>query len=850
MNRGFLPVRGNLFPRTRIYDMLYAGMGQPLITVVAGPGYGKTHVVSGFAKSLSARVVWLPFAPRDNEAQHFWHSLVQAVHWEMPELAQQLQALPPPENAAQTEHCWQVFLPHLEKGEPLVMVVDNFEHVKSVWVRHYFDELMYQMPKNSTLVLISNEKLPFGGLKPDGGQLRISMQDLAYTAQEIAQLFEARGIHLAEGQAHTLCQATAGWPMAVHTICDKGKPLEEALADKGYLQLAAELFETRYYQNYPAAMRRLLVHLSLFARFPLEIVKHIAPKDAHGTVDELAKNIFLDYDYTAKLFTWQTLYRDFLTNRQSLLDEAERCQTQRYAGDWFMENGLPGEAIEAFWRAHDYDAFLQALFRLPKGAVDAHTAEGLLDMLAHLPADYCQANPIADFARASLYINNMRLNEARELLQPMALQLEANAAMCEEKQQLLGNVYTALADIAFLKNEDTGRILLKKAAALLPDGSSLRDKQVLVVGNNSTLFLPTSRVGELKKTLEAIFAAAPDADNVYNGGGHGLESLFAAEACYYSGDMDKAREYSYQALQKARLCEQHDIICNACWVLMRICVYYGDYTKAQYFLERLVLYADNTVPQQLHLLRDSARAWFYLRVGDTKRMEDWIRQNVYPSPPTPYGLGRLNLVVAGYLEAWGEREQARAHLAQLDAAFAERGLWLARAQTHIMMAGNLLAAGDEEESARHFKQVYEMVYPNDMQMVLVEYGKTALRLIDAVGGLAAAFDYDMQWLEEVYAAAASITKRGQAMARTHAEENNLKPPRNTTLTQREKMVMEYMTQGLTREEIAQLMGISVNGVKKHMGNIYTKLGALNRADAVHIAMVQGIIGPEVQWPGA
>jgi LuxR family maltose regulon positive regulatory protein len=48
--------------------------------------------------------------------------------------------------------------------------------------------------------------------------------------------------------------------------------------------------------------------------------------------------------------------------------------------------------------------------------------------------------------------------------------------------------------------------------------------------------------------------------------------------------------------------------------------------------------------------------------------------------------------------------------------------------------------------------------------------------------------------------------------------------------------LEGLAQGLTREEIARNLSISVNTVKSAVRSVYNKLGAVNRADAVRIAV--------------
>ncbi len=53
-----------------------------------------------------------------------------------------------------------------------------------------------------------------------------------------------------------------------------------------------------------------------------------------------------------------------------------------------------------------------------------------------------------------------------------------------------------------------------------------------------------------------------------------------------------------------------------------------------------------------------------------------------------------------------------------------------------------------------------------------------------------------------------------------------------TLTQREREVLDLMSQGLSNEDIARKLYISERTVKFHTGNIYSKLGVKNRTEAV------------------
>ena len=62
------------------------------------------------------------------------------------------------------------------------------------------------------------------------------------------------------------------------------------------------------------------------------------------------------------------------------------------------------------------------------------------------------------------------------------------------------------------------------------------------------------------------------------------------------------------------------------------------------------------------------------------------------------------------------------------------------------------------------------------------------------------------------------------------------------LTGRELEILHLVAAGLTNREIAGKLSISPQTVKKHSGNIYGKLGARTRTEAVAIARALDLLG--------
>jgi DNA-binding NarL/FixJ family response regulator len=61
------------------------------------------------------------------------------------------------------------------------------------------------------------------------------------------------------------------------------------------------------------------------------------------------------------------------------------------------------------------------------------------------------------------------------------------------------------------------------------------------------------------------------------------------------------------------------------------------------------------------------------------------------------------------------------------------------------------------------------------------------------------------------------------------------------LTGRELEILEMLSKGMRNKEIANILGLSCGTVKFHVQNVYTKLSATNRTEAVANAFRCGVI---------
>jgi two-component system, NarL family, response regulator LiaR len=71
-----------------------------------------------------------------------------------------------------------------------------------------------------------------------------------------------------------------------------------------------------------------------------------------------------------------------------------------------------------------------------------------------------------------------------------------------------------------------------------------------------------------------------------------------------------------------------------------------------------------------------------------------------------------------------------------------------------------------------------------------------------------------------------------------------KPGPGSDLTDRERQVLALLVKGQSNADIAAKLCISMATTKYHLSNIYSKLGARSRVEAVTIALDHKLIGPE------
>ena len=208
------------------------------------------------------------------------------------------------------------------------------------------------------------------------------------------------------------------------------------------------------------------------------------------------------------------------------------------------------------------------------------------------------------------------------------------------------------------------------------------------------------------------------------------------------------------------------------------------------------------------------RARLYASVGDVGRALDVLS----PGPDDQFirtGRGEFLGWQALLHAAAGESNRARA--LAIEARSTSRGLETAAlaslTETIIALEVGDTAAASEGMSAVIASEVWDPVV-------------IAIRGVPAIGSFIAEVDRWRSWLQRLLSASSDTS-----LARKLGLQIPRAARRQTGLTPRESEVHDLLAQGLTNEEIAKALFISLSTTKVHVKHIYEKLGVRSRVEA-------------------
>jgi LuxR family maltose regulon positive regulatory protein len=357
------PLRRGAVRRSSLIERLRRDDAGPIVSVITPAGYGKTMLLSQWARGNGQAFAWVSADERDNDPKVLLTYVAEALDAIEPVGDGVFDALASPASSVPGSVVPRLGSAFAGFATPVVLVVDDVHLLRNPECRAALSVLADHVPRGSRLVLAGRDQppLPVARLRAEGRILEIGPGDLALTVQEAARLLRDAEVTLGPEEVAALHQRTEGWAaglyLAALAIRAGGSP--GSVASSGGADLfVAEYVESEFLDRISQRQRDFLIRTAVLERMcgPLcEAVLRL-PESAADLRDLARSNVLLvPLDHRGEWYRYHHLFRDMLLAQLQRLEPQLIPVLRRRAADWCLRNDLPEAALEYSMAAEDVD---------------------------------------------------------------------------------------------------------------------------------------------------------------------------------------------------------------------------------------------------------------------------------------------------------------------------------------------------------------------------------------------------------------------------------------------------------------------------------------------------------------
>jgi LuxR family maltose regulon positive regulatory protein len=366
LDQGMLVLSGRLAPprlpaalveREPLLSALDGALATPLTLLSAPAGFGKTTLLSAWARRHEAQVAWLSLEELDTSPTRFWVALIAALRrggGYAPGFGETAVALlsspqPPPLSTILT-----ALLQELEGRSappaPIVLIVDDYQVIEDPAIHQGMSIFLEHLPAHVHLLLASrvDPDLPLARWRVRGQLTEIRADDLRFQEVEASQyLGQMLSPPLSEEEVRQLLSRTEGWIAGLHLAA---------------LTLQKRQDRAAFLQAFTGSQRYLLdyVQEEILSRLDASVCQAVTAAPERRVSQQMLEwleraNLFLvSLDEERRSYRLHELFREALLSALSTTHPESVPVLHRRAARFYEAQGEWAEAITHALAAADY----------------------------------------------------------------------------------------------------------------------------------------------------------------------------------------------------------------------------------------------------------------------------------------------------------------------------------------------------------------------------------------------------------------------------------------------------------------------------------------------------------------
>ena len=890
------PLHGSLVSRPRLIQRLNAGIAQNhrLLLISAPAGYGKSTLLSEWVSRAEMPAAWLSLGPEENIPHRFWTYVVTALAC-LPavrqaagceSILQGLQSPQPPPIMTVLTNLMNVLA---QISGEIALVLDDLHTITEPQIHQDLVFLIDHLPRSgSGLHLVAASRMdppwPLARWRGRGELTELRPADLRFSHPEMAQfLNQTLRLQLSAHDIHALQARTEGWIAGLQMAVVSIQARLSAQGPEGVSRFIESLTgSNRFILDYlmeevigqlTQEMRDFLLATSILDQFTAPLCDALLERqDSRVVLDQVERaNLFLvPLDDERQWYRYHHLFADLLQKSLKQTHPELVGGLHQRASEWYAANNYLAEAI-----GHALDAGdVVRVNKFVAGNALAMTENTeLQDVLRHFEqipeADMC-AKPwlCVAYAWVKAYVDP---SQGIGRILHKVMESISGVEDAVERQQLISHLDAIWAYVAWVKGEpETALEFARSALAGLPDDDWLTRCHVLHTQGAALQNL--DRLPESTQAFEAAILAGQRTNKIH-------ETYYAQSCLAYvnilQGHLHRAAALCQQVLSQADqagfVARRLPVLAYAYATLSMVQREWNDVENAIRNAREGVALAElwrqaDTLHFTLTCLSEALRAagdlesayaanqramqlgvtvstWFvrissfgqihiHLAQGDVAAASH-LFSTFEDSVTEPNRKGLFLIAKASLLYALGRFTDTLSLVESSMGELEQKGKVWVIVKLLPLQALALQALSRADEALTVLTCCLAIARPEGYRRIFLDQGAPMCRLLHEAARRGIEVEYITALLPAFNLPAAPRTSPVPAShgALPQFPGAVLVEP----LSERELHVLRLLDSPLTSEEIGRELFISANTVRTHMRNIYAKLDAHGRLEALQKA---------------
>lgn len=864
----FPPARENLVSRRRLVEKVAQGLQSSLLLISAPAGYGKTTLISEWraSKGRDHLTAWLSLDNDDNDPRRFLTYFVAALAILRDGFGETtlslLQSVPPfPIPVILTTLINELG----EIAESIALILDDYHAINNPAVHEAVTYLLDHLPSPMHLVILTraDPPLPLSRLRARNQLVEIRLVDLRFTVEETtAFLNQVMGLRLSNSQVEALEQRTEGWVAGLQLVAlsmQGHKEVQDFVSTfTGSHRYIVDYLADEVLNSQPDAVQEFLLRTSILDRLTAPLCDMLTGRsDGQITLEKLDQtNLFLiPLDDERCWYRYHHLFADLLRNRLRQKYTDLFTGLHHSAAEWFERNKWMPEAFRHALAAgeQEYAARLveqNALRMLLRGELTM-----LSDWIEQV-ASQSSSLPWLSIWHAWVFVQTGQQDKAEAVLDRVE-QEKYSGIPPEDWREIQGHIAAIRAHIAVYRWDAASTIAYAHQALdiLSESDLSIRSFTILVLGSAYLLIGDFQAAGQYLSEARRI---GKDSGNLHVAV---LSSFMlanflidqgqlhqAVELCYealrlattpsgqplpvaaraYSGlsrvyyewnDLDAVGRFSNQCIDLAKEWGNYNALFTAYLTLGRMKRAQGDMIGAQAYLDEAIqLMRDYQMAPGSSGLVETFQVGLWLANGNHSAAASWVEKNGFRVDDTVPPLREAEYrAFARVLLAQNEINSALVLLDRLLISADSVGKSGPVIEILVLKALVFQAKTDIPQALKAIERALALAEPGGYIRTFLDEGDAMMQLLQQT----AKKGMFPQYVRKLLSAVHPKDKKGLVTQ-----------PLIEPLSERELEVLQLVAEGKSNQQIAGALFIARGTVKKHLNNIFGKLGVQSRMQCV------------------